>query len=109
MTLEMKKNVFTSVNPSVQYINPTSDKVRGDLCQTDSSNLKGKIYKMTVRPALIETQAAEPEVVELKILRFLLVVTRTDGISNEYIRGNSQFEQNGNKVREARLRQRGHL
>lgn len=71
MILEMKQNVFTSVKPSFQYINTNSDKVRGDLCQTDSSNLKGKIYKMTVRPVLIETQEPEPEVVELKILRFL--------------------------------------
>ena len=43
---------------------------------------------MTV--VLTKRQEAEMEVAELKMLRFLLLVTRMDKIRNEYIRGTEQ-------------------
>ena len=57
--------------------------------------LKGKVYKVAVRPAMLygletvaltKRQEAEMEVAELKMLRFSLGVTRMDKIRNEYIR-----------------------
>ena len=47
---------------------------------------------------------AELEVTELKMLRFLLGVTRLDRIRNEHIRGTAHVRRFGDKAREARLR-----
>ena len=66
------------------------------------ARVKGKVYKVAVRPA-------EMEVAELKMLRFSLGVTRMDKIRNEYIRGTAQVGKFGEKTREARLRWYGHL
>lgn len=41
---------------------------------------------------------------ELKMLRFLLGVTRTDEIRSEYVRGAARFRCFGDKRREDRLR-----
>ena len=80
--------------------------------------MKGKVYKVAVRPAMLygletvaltKRQAAEMEVAEMKILRFSLGVTRMDKIRNEYIRGTAQVGKFGEKTREARLRWYGHL
>ena len=76
--------------------------------------LKGKVYKVPVRPAMLyglETVALtkRQEVDELKMLRFSLGVTRMDLIRNEYIRGTAQVGRFGEKTREARLRWYGHL
>ena len=58
--------------------------------------MKGKLYKKVVRAAVLydlETagltrkQAMELEIVELRMLRFSLGVTRLDRIRKEYIRG----------------------
>lgn len=65
----------------------------------------GKVYKMVMRPvvmyvlglvALTKPQGAKLEVVELKMLRFSLRVSRSDRIRYEYIRFS--------KVNQARLR-----
>ncbi|KAI5621974.1 hypothetical protein C0J50_18358 [Silurus asotus] len=75
-------------------------------------------YRTVVRPALLyglETVAlskrkeVELEVAELKMLRFLLGVTRMDKIRNEFIRGTVHVGCFGDKVREARLGWFGHV
>ena len=82
------------------------------------AKVKGKVYKTVVRPsmlyglesaALTKKQEAELEVAELKMLRFLLGVTRMDKIKNEYIWGTVHVKCFGDKTREARLRWFGHV
>ena len=60
---------------------------------TELSRVKGKVYKVAVRPtmlygletvALTKRQEADMEVAELKMLRFSLGVTRMDKIRNEW-------------------------
>ena len=69
---------------------------------------KGKVYKVTARPAMLyglETVALtkrlekEMGVAELKLLRFSLGVTRMDKIRNEYTRGTAQVGRFGEKTR----------
>ena len=48
------------------------------------------------------------EEAEIKMLRFLLGVTRMNRIKNEFIRGTAHVRCSGGKVREARLRWFGH-
>ncbi|KAK3567195.1 hypothetical protein QTP86_012679 [Hemibagrus guttatus] len=72
-------------------------KVSGVLCDRKiSARIKGKVYRTVVRLAMLygletvslrKRQESELEVVELKMLRFSLGVTRLDRIRNEYIRG----------------------
>ena len=68
------------------------------------AKVKGKVYKTVVRPpmlyglemaALTKKQEAELEVAELKMLRFLLGVTRMNKIKNEYIRGTAHVKRFG--------------
>ncbi|KAI5092844.1 hypothetical protein C0J45_17235 [Silurus meridionalis] len=59
--------------------------------------------------ALSKRQEVELEVAELKMLRFLLGVTRMDKIRNEFIRVTAHVGCFGDKVREARLRWFGHV
>ena len=51
----------------------------------------------------------EMEVAEMKMLKFVMGVTRKDKIRNEYIRGTAKVEQLGMKMREGRLRWYGHV
>ena len=59
--------------------------------------------------AIGRRQEAQLEVAELKMLRFSLGVTRMDRIRTEVIRGTMQTGRLGEKPREARLRQFGHV
>ena len=77
-----------------------------------TARVKGKGYKMAVRPAMLygletvaltKRQEAEMGVTELKTLRFSLGVTRMDNIRNEYIRRTEQVGRFGEKTRKARL------
>ena len=83
-----------------------------------SEKVKGKVHKTVVRPAtlygletaaLTKKQEAELEVVELKMLRFSLGVTRINKIKKEYIWGTAHMRRSGDKTREARLRWFGHM
>ena len=65
--------------------------VRSDLRQRVTARVKGKVYKVEVRPAMLfwlqtvaltKRQEAEMEVAELKMLRFSLRVTRMENIRN---------------------------
>ena len=82
------------------------------------ARVKGKVYSSVVRPAMVyglETVAAtkkqveKMKVAEMKMLRFLMGVTRKDKIRNKYIRGTVKVEWLGNKMREGRLRYYGHV
>ena len=82
------------------------------------ARVKGKVYKVAVRPAMLygletvaltKRQEAEMEVAELIMLRFSLGVTIMDNIRNEYIRGTAHVGRFGEKTREARLRWYGHV
>ena len=54
-------------------------------------------------------QVEEMEVVEMKMLRFAMGVTRKDKITNEYIRVTVKVKRLGMKMREDRLRWYGHF
>ena len=73
----------------------------------------GKVYSSVVRPAMVyalemvvvtKKQVEEMKVAEMKMLRFVMKVTRKDKMRNEYIRGTVKVEQLGMKMREGRLR-----
>ena len=82
------------------------------------ARVKGKVYKVAVIPAMLygletvaptKIQEADMEVVEMKMIRFSLGVTRMDRIRNEYIRRTAQVGRFGEKTREARLKRHGHV
>ena len=94
-------------------------RMSGVLCDGRvSCRMKGKIYKMVVRPAMLhgaETwpvtrrQERKMEVAEMKMLRWLCGVTREDRIRNERIRGTVKVGNIGKKIQESRLRWFGHV
>ena len=65
------------------------------------------VYGFTV--AVTKKQVKEMEVVEMKMLRFAMGVTRKDKIRNEYIRSTVKVEHLGMKMREGRLRWYRHV
>ena len=82
------------------------------------ARVKGKVYRVAVRPAMLygletvaltKIQEAEMEVVELKMLRFSLGVTRMDKIRNDHFRRTVRVGSFGEQTREARLRWYGHV
>ena len=81
-------------------------RISGVICDRRvPARVKGKVYKVTVRPAMLYgletvalTKRQEAEMAELKMLRFSLGVTRMDKIRNEYIRGTAQVGKFGEKT-----------
>ena len=76
------------------------------------------MYSSVVRPAMVygletvavtKKQVEEMEVVEMKLLRFTIGVTRKDKIRNEHIRSTVKVERLGMKMREGGLRWYGHF
>ena len=74
--------------------------------------LKGKVYKTVVRPALtygLETapikknEEKKLDVAEMKMLRWMSGVTRSDRIRSEYIRGTLKVTEASKNVQEGRL------
>ena len=59
--------------------------------------------------AVTERQMGKMEVAELKMVRWVLVVTRKDKIRNEYVKGTAKIAKLGDKLRNARLRWYGHV
>ena len=94
-------------------------KVSGVICgRRLPARVKGKVYSSVVRPAVVyglETVAAtkkqveEMKVAEMKMLKFVMEVTRKDKIRNEYIRGTVKVERLEMKMREGRMRWYGHV
>ena len=94
-------------------------KVSGVLCDRKlSARVKGKMYKSVVRPAMLygmetvavtERRVGKMEVAELKMVRWVLGVTRKDKIRKEYVRGTAKITKLGDKLRNARLGWYGHV
>ena len=94
-------------------------KVSGVLCDRKlSARVKGKMYKSVVRPAMrygmemvavMKRQVGKMEVVELKMVRWALGVTRKDKIKNKYVRETAKIAKLGNKIQNARLCWYGHM
>ena len=59
--------------------------------------------------AMTERQMRKMEVLELKMVRWALGVTRKDKIRNEYVRGTAKTAKLGDKLWNARLRWYGHV
>ena len=91
----------------------------GVLCDRKVSlKLKGKLYKVVVRPTLIYgsecwpiTRALEQKmkVAEMRMLRWMCGLTRLDMIRNEVIREIVGVASIEDKMRESRLRWFGHV
>jgi len=80
--------------------------------------LKGKIYRMVVRPALLygsecwpikKAQIQRLRVAEMRMIRWICGHTRLDRIRNEVSRGKIGVASIEDKMREARLRWFGHV
>ena len=80
--------------------------------------LKSKVHKAVVRPALMYGLEAGPlkkieekklDVTEMKMLRWMMGVTKSERIKNDYIRGTAKVVEISKKIQEARLRWFGHL
>ena len=94
-------------------------KVSGVICDRRlPARVKEKVYSSVVTPAMVygletvaltKKQVEEMEVVEMKMLRFAMGVTRKDKIRNEHIRGTVKVERLGMKMKEGRLRWYGHV
>ena len=82
-------------------------KVSGIICDRRlPARVKGKVYSLVVRPAMVygletvavtKKQVKEMEVIEMKMLRFAMGVTRKYKIRNEYIRSTVKVERLGKK------------
>ena len=94
-------------------------KITGVMCDKKiPDKVKGKMYKMIVRPAMLygietlpltKTQEQKLETTEMKMLRFSLGITRKDRVRNKVIRSRLKVGSLREKVREARLRWLGHV
>ena len=94
-------------------------RVSGVICDKRlPARVKGKVYSSVVRPAMLygletvavtKKQVEEMKVAEMKMLRFIMGVTRKDKIRNEYIRSIVKVERLVMKMREDRLRWYGHV
>ena len=88
-------------------------RVSGILCDRKISlRVKGKVYKMVVRPAMMygaetwavkKAQEKKLNVAEMRMLRWMSGVTKLDRIRNERIRGTTRVGEISKKVQESRL------
>ena len=76
------------------------------------------MYKSVVRSAMLygmetvvvmESQVRKMEVVELKMVRWVLGVTRKNKIKNEYVRGTTKIAKLGDKLWKVKLHWYGHM
>ena len=114
-TVEMEKEV----NFRIQCGWSNWRKVSGVICDKGVPvKVKGKVHKTMVRPAMTDGLEAVPlktseekkmDVAEMKMLRWMVGVTRRDQIRNEYIRGTVKVTEISKKIQESRLRWYGHL
>ena len=59
--------------------------------------------------AITKKPVEEMEFAEIKMLRFVMGMTRKDKVRSEYIRGAVKVERVGMKMREGRMRWYGHV
>ena len=90
-------------------------KVSGVLCDKNISlKVKGKVYKIVVRPAMETVGATNLQVgklgmAEMKMLRMEMEIKKMDKVRNECMRRKVGVENIEEKIREARLRWYGHM
>ena len=94
-------------------------RLTGVLCDKKiSARLKGKVYKTAVRPAMLYGSETWPmkrvhekkvDVTEMRMLRWMLGVTKMDRIRNEYIRGTVKVTELSMKMLEKRINWFGHV
>ena len=94
-------------------------KVSGAICDRRVPvRVKGKVHKAVVRPAMAYGLEAAPlkkseekkmDVVEMRMLRWMVGVTRRDRVRNDYIRGTVKVTEISKKIQESILRWYGHL
>ncbi|XP_064097852.1 uncharacterized protein LOC135209133 [Macrobrachium nipponense] len=77
---------------------------------------KGKFHRTVARPAMLygtETtsmrKTEKMDVAEMRMLRWMLGVTKEGEIRNEYIRGSTKVVEISKKIQEGRVRWHGHL
>ena len=109
-TVEMEKEV----NFRIQCGWNNWRKVSGVICDRRVPvKVKGKVHKTMVRPAMSYGLEAAPlkkseekkmDVAEMKMLKWMVGVTRRDQIRNEYIRGTVKVTEFSKKIQESRLR-----
>ena len=114
-TVEMEKEV----NFQIQCGWNNWLKVSGVICDKRVPvKVKGKVHKAIVRIATMDGFEAAPlkkseekkmDVTEMKMLRWMVGVTRRNRIRNEYIRGTVKVTEISKKIQESRLRRYGHL
>ena len=93
-------------------------KVSGNLCDRRISlRVKGKVYKMVVRPAMMygaetwalkKAQEKKLDVAEMRMFRWMSGVTKLGRIRNERIRGTTKVGEISHKVQESKLMRYGH-
>ena len=119
-TVQENSSCEREVNKRVQAGWNGWRKVSGVICDRRlPARVKGKVYSSIMRQqwcmdlqevmAVTKKQVEEMEVAEMKILRFVMRMTRKDKFRNEYIRGIVNVERLGMKMREGRLRWYGHV
>lgn len=91
----------------------------GVLCDRKiSARVKGKVFKSVVRPAMLygaetwpikRAQESKLEVAEMRMLRWMLGVTRRDKVRNSLIRGTAKVTEVTKKVQERRMQWFGHI
>ena len=101
------------VNSRIQAGYKNWRKLSGILCyKMMSVKLKGRVYKTVVRPAMAYCSERWPmkssleekmNIAEMRMLRWMTGITRTDRIRNEYVRGTTKFTEVSRKVQEGRL------
>ena len=89
------------------------------LCdRKNSARVKGKVFKSVVRPAMLygaetwpikRAQESTLEVAEMRMLRWMLEVTRRDNVRNSLIRGKAKVMEVTKKVQERRMQWFGHI
>ncbi|KAF7710422.1 hypothetical protein C0J45_1609, partial [Silurus meridionalis] len=107
-TVQSKKECVREVKKRVQAGWSGWRRVAGVICDRRTVVRPALLYGLET-VALNKRQEVELEVAELKMLRFLLGVTRIDRIRNKFIRGTVHVGRFGDNVREARLRWFGHV
>ncbi|XP_069988606.1 uncharacterized protein [Penaeus vannamei] len=87
-------------------------------CDKISARLKGKAYKIAVRPAILYGSKTWPikrmhekkvNAAEMRMLRWMCGVTRKDKVRDDYIRGTVKVTEVCVKIQERRINWYGHV
>ena len=108
----------TEVTQSAKRVEELEESVWSVVRQENERENQGKVYSAVIRPALMyraetwalkKAQERKLEVAEMRMVRWMCVVTRLDKIKNERIRGTTKVGEITNKIQERRLKWYGHV